>query len=388
PDLQVLATSRETLGVPGEFLFVVPPLPLDSAVELFLDRMAAGGRAVAAPLVTDGAPGTGTGDGTDEGWLSTVAEICERLDRLPLAVELAAARARHLDLRELAERLDQRFDLLVEGPRTAQPRQRTLRAVVDWSYGLLDQDERRVFERLAVFAGGATLGAARAVCADGDVSDRDVESVVGRLADKSLVALDGSPAGTRVTMLQTLAEYAAERLAEREERVEVERRHAAWANDLTATAELTRAEGGRVERVRALQAESANLQRAILWALANDPLLALRMAANLGWHWFTTMQAGLAWTVLTTALDRADGAPDDVVARVQALAGVAGVFSGRREEAFALADAAYVIEERIGDPARLGWYGFLRATQHVFSVEAKAAGAWLDDAQRWFTEAG
>jgi predicted ATPase len=373
PDLRVLATSRETLGVPGEFLFVVPPLPLDRAVELFLDRMSAGG---AQPLAHDG-------------WRDTVVEICRRLDGLPLAVELAAARARHLDLNAMVDRLDQRFELLVEGPRTAQPRQRTLRAVVDWSYELLEPDEQRVFERLSIFTGGATLAAARAVCADGDVDPAAVESVLGRLVDKSLVTLDRTPAGARFTMLQTLADYAADRLDERGERGVVARRHAAWARDVSDGAAITRPEAGHVTQVRAIQLEAANLQQAIAWALTHEPLLALEMAGNLGWHWFTTMQAGLAWSVLTTTLARAgDAAPDRLRAHARTLAGLAGVMAGNSDAAFALSESAYPIEQRIGDPQRLGWHCFIRASQHVFSTEAPAASSWLVQARRWFTEAG
>jgi predicted ATPase len=368
PDLRVLATSRETLGVPGEFLFVVPPLPLASAVELFVERVAAGGR----PVPDDAA------------WRATVEDICTRLDGLPLAVELAAARARHLDVAELAARLDRRFDLLVEAPRTALPRQRTLRAVVDWSYELLDDDERRVFDRLSVFAGGATLAAARAVCADGDVSPAAVEGILGRLVDKSLVAPVDGPSGTRFSMLQTLAEYAAERLAERDEQAGVRRRHAEWALTLTSTVVITSPEAGRTDQVRAVQAEAANLARAVAWALGADADLALELAANLGWHWFTTMQAGLAWSVLTTAIDRADDPPDELLARALALAGLAGTLAGHRDEAERMAAAAHPMEQRIGDPRRLGWYCFLQASQRVFSTQAEAALGWLERARGWF----
>ena len=374
PDLRVLATSRETLGVPGEFLYVVPPLPLDHAVELFIARMGAGGVTGPAPF--------------DHRSLEAVTEICRRLDGLPLAVELAAARARHLDLDQMVDRLDQRFDLLVEGPRTAQPRQRTLRAVVDWSYELLDADEKRVFERLSTFSGGATLAAARAVCADGDVDPAAVEAVLGRLVDKSLVVLERTPAGARATMLQTLADYASDRLAEREDRSEVTHRFLGWALEETGRAAITRAEAGHVAEVRAVQMEAANLVQAIELALATDPVRALEMAGNLGWHWFTTMQAGLAWSVLTTALDRAgDDAPPALVARAQALAGLAGVMAGHTADGFALSDAALVIEDQLADPRRLGWHHFLRASQHVFTVEAHTAARWLTASREAFTRA-
>ena len=373
PDLRVLATSRETLGVPGEFLYVVPPLPLDDAVELFVERASAGAAAPVAAL-TDGAR-------------DLVVEICRRLDGLPLAIELAAARARHLDLAEIVDRLDRRFELLTEGPRTAAPRQRTLRAVVDWSYELLDPDEQRVFERLSVFSGGATLEAARAVCADGDVDPRAVETLLGRLVDKSLVVLRRTPAGARFGLLQTLADYGADRLAERGETAATIRRHVEWARTLAARAAMSRAQAGSVTEVRAVQLEAANLQQAIAWALEEDPLVALELASNLGWHWFTTMQAGLAWEVLTTALDAApDDAPDALVAQGRAVAGLAGVMAGQAERAFALSASAHEIEERIGDPRRLGWHCFIRATQHVFATDPRPAAEWLAEARRWFTE--
>ena len=125
------------------------------------------------------------------------------------------------------------------------------------------------------------------------------------------------------------------------------------------------------------------------WALDHDPLVALELAGNLGWHWFTTMQSGLAWSVLTTTLARQDDdAPDHLVARARAIAGLAGVMAGHSDQAFALAEAAYPTEQRIGDPRRLGWYCFLRASQHVFSTEAGAAAGWLVQARHWFEEAG
>jgi non-specific serine/threonine protein kinase len=227
------------------------------------------------------------------------------------------------------------------------------------------------------------------VCADGDVDPAAVEAVLGRLVDKSLVGIQRTPDGARFTMLQTLADYAADRLAEHDEQSMVARRHADWARDVTARAAITRPESGQAPQVRAIQAEAANLQQAVAWALEHDPLLALELAGNLGWHWFTTMQSGLAWSVLTTALARQDdGAPDHLVAWAQAIAGLAGVMAGHSDQAFALAEAAYPTEQRIGDPQRLGWHCFLRASQHVFSTEARAAAGWLVQARRWFSEAG
>ena len=172
PGLRLIATSREPLGVPGEVLVPVGPLALSAAVELFVDRA----RAVRPGFTADGHT------------RPVIDDICRRLDGLPLAVELAAARLRSLTLATLAERLDDRFRLLTVGARTALPRQQTLRAVVDWSYDLLFEDERRLFARLSVFTGGCDLDAAEAVCADDQVPAGEILDVLSRLVDKSLVA--------------------------------------------------------------------------------------------------------------------------------------------------------------------------------------------------------
>ncbi|MFJ8842219.1 BTAD domain-containing putative transcriptional regulator, partial [Streptomyces cyaneofuscatus] len=179
PQLTVLATSREPLGVPGEFVRPIDPLPDPMALRLLAER----GAAARPGFRTD----------TDEETAAACAEICRRLDGLPLAIELAAARLRMLNPRQIADRLDDRFRLLTNGSRTVLPRQQTLRAVVDWSWELLDGGERAVLRRLAVFAGGCSLAAAEEVCAlpgqDGTVAvdSLDVAGLLGSLVDKSLV---------------------------------------------------------------------------------------------------------------------------------------------------------------------------------------------------------
>ena len=211
PGLRVVATSREPLGVPGEFLIPVVGLVPADAVELFGDRA----RAVQPGFDPDG-PAEAVIDG-----------ICRRLDGLPLAIELAAARLRALPLATLAERLDDRFALLSRGARTALPRQRTLRAVVDWSYDLLFDDERRLFARLSVFVGGCELDAIESVCADDKVPKDDVLDVLSRLVDKSLV-MAPIAGETRFSQLQTLWQYGTDRLNDSDEADTVRARHAAY----------------------------------------------------------------------------------------------------------------------------------------------------------------
>ena len=184
PGLRIVATSREPLAIAGENLVPVTPLGDDPAVELFLDR---------ARAVSPGFAPT-----------PAVAEICRRLDGLPLAIELAAARLRTMPVEQIAARLDDRFRLLTGGSRAALPRHRTLRAVVDWSWGLLDEDERVLARRLAVFQAGATEESAAAVCGVDDALDG-----LTALAERSLVV-----AGPRYRMLETIREYALEKLEE------------------------------------------------------------------------------------------------------------------------------------------------------------------------------
>ena len=201
PGLRILATSREGLRVAGEVIRLVPPLAADDAVRLFTERA----RAAGATLEL-----------TDDG-LAGIAGVCARLDGLPLAIELAAARTRVFPIQQILERLDDRFRLLTGGSRTALARQQTLRAVVDWSYELLFDDEQRVFERLSAFPGGCDLATGATVCADEVLAAEDVDDIVQALVDKSLVVAVRTGDDQRFTQLETLAQYARDKLAERGE---------------------------------------------------------------------------------------------------------------------------------------------------------------------------
>ena len=271
PGLRLIATSREPLGIPGEVLVPVGGLAPAAAVELFVDRT----RAVRPGFLADG-PAAGV-----------IEDICRRLDGLPLAVELAAARLRALPLATLAERLDDRFRLLSRGARTALPRQQTLRAVVDWSYDLLFEDERRLFARLAAFTGGCGLTAAEAVCADDQVPAGEILDVLARLVDKSLVTASGSDGEARFGQLQTLWQYGRERLGESGEADAIRARHGAYYRQLATEAHqgLRGATGPRC-RDR-LVAESGNLRAALDWYIATDGAdAALSLASGMAWLWF------------------------------------------------------------------------------------------------------
>ncbi|MFG2641529.1 BTAD domain-containing putative transcriptional regulator [Streptomyces sp. NPDC048370] len=266
PGVSVLATSREPLGVPGEFVRPVEPLPQDKAVRLLADRGAAA------------RPGFDPADDPE-----ACAEICRRLDGLPLAIELAAARLRVLSPRQVADRLDDRFRLLTSGARTVLPRQQTLRAVVDWSWELLTEPERAVLRRLSVFSGGCDLEAAEAVGPPGD----DTLDLLGSLVDKSLVvAAPGDDGGMRYRLLETVAEYAGERLDEAGDRGEAERRHLVHYRELARHADPALRGGGQVRAMAWFRTEYENLRTALRRAVAaRDEHEALMLVHCLLWYW-------------------------------------------------------------------------------------------------------
>ncbi|WP_445528986.1 AfsR/SARP family transcriptional regulator [Streptomyces cyslabdanicus] len=267
PHLTVLATSREPLGIPGEVLRPVEPLPEPVALRLFADR----GAAVRPGFRTD----------ADQDTADACAEICRRLDGLPLAIELAAARLRMLAPRQIADRLDDRFRLLTSGSRTVLPRQQTLRAVVDWSWDLLDAEERDVLSRLSVFAGGCDLAAAEAVCGPAAFD------ALASLVDKSLVvAAPAADGEMRYRLLETVAEYAGERLDEAGGRPETERAHLTYYRELARTTDpLLRGPGQRAAIAR-FELEYENLRTALRHAVAaRDEQEGLCMILSLTCYW-------------------------------------------------------------------------------------------------------
>ncbi|MFI8453069.1 AfsR/SARP family transcriptional regulator [Streptomyces erythrochromogenes] len=296
PGLRVLATSREPLGVPGETVRPVEPLPSDPAHRLFADR----GAAARAGFTVDEDP-------------AAVAEICARLDGLPLAIELAAARLRLLTPRQIADRLDDRFRLLTSGARTVLPRQQTLRAVVDWSWDLLDEAERTVLRRLSVFAGGCDLPAAEAVCGDGDGTGTgpDVADTLGSLVDKSLVLAEpyeghGSP-GMRYRMLETIHEYAAERAtAHPADARATARRHVAHYLAFAEQAEPLIRSAAQLPWIRLVETELDNLRAALHTTTVEEVDIesAQRLAFALGWFWWLRNYRGegAEWTTRILAL--------------------------------------------------------------------------------------
>jgi predicted ATPase len=260
PGLRMLVSSREPLGVRAEQTFPVDELATDDAAALFLERARA-----SDPRFEP------AGDDA-----SVVAAICAKLEGLPLAIELAAARVKLLSLRAILGRLDERLVLLTSGPRDAPERQRTMRETISWSHDLLDADERALFARLGVFRGGWTLDAAEGICG----ADLDA---MGSLVDKSLVRRTGE----RFSMLETIREFAVERLVERPDAGDLRARHAAWYLALAEEALPGLRGGAQEEWIERLEAEHDNIRAALRRSLDDGaPERALRLGWTIGEFWY------------------------------------------------------------------------------------------------------
>jgi predicted ATPase/class 3 adenylate cyclase/DNA-binding NarL/FixJ family response regulator len=354
PRLRVLATSREPLGVLGETALRVPSLDERAAVRLFVDRA----QAVRSDFVL-------TID-----WEDAVKESCRRLDGIPLAIELAAARVTVLTPRQIADGLADRFRLLTGGSRTALPRQRTLEASVDWSYRLLSERERTVLARLSVFAGGFTLTAARSVCSDDVVPEASILDLLTALVDKSLVLADGygEASEARYRMLETIRHFARQRLADGTEAEVVRDRH------LRCFVEVAEEIGPRIEQgdeimwLDRLEAEIDNFRAALDWAhQRGESQLMLRLAGAL-WLFYEVrcrFEEGKAWLHAALA-----AAPERTRTRAAALHGLGdiSVFTMDMETVVAVGEEALAIGEHLGDASvvargltLLGWAACLGA---------------------------
>ena len=353
PQLKLLATSRMPLHLSGEREYPVPPLAEEEALALFSERAQA-------------AKPTFTLDGTR----TLVAEICRRLDNLPLAIELAAARIKLLSERALLERLDEKLKLLAGGARDLPERQQTLRATIDWSYELLTAGEQRLFARLAVFSGGGTLEAIEAIC--NPVGDLDVFEGVASLLDKSLLRQEEDPDGeSRFIMLETIHEYSRERLLESGEADDLARGHAEFFVEyFEARRELAREEGGRAR----FNAEQDNIRAALAWILeSGEAELGMRFAAALPFYWVRCGSLEEGRRALENALAHAGAVAATLrMGALDALSTVA-YFQGDYDRAVTAADTALRLARKIGDKARIA--GCLHSLALAFLGKADYARA-------------
>jgi non-specific serine/threonine protein kinase len=302
PQIKILTTSREALGITGETTFAVRPLSLPTksalsveavsqyeAVHLFIDR------AVAVQndfrVTNDNAP--------------SVTQICRRLDGIPLAIELAAARVKGLSIEKIASRLNDRFRLLTGGNRTALPRQRTLQAAIDWSYKLLSDKERKLLRRLAVFAGGLTMEAAESICVDEALEPGEILDLLLHLVDKSLVVAETQASEPRYHMLETIRQYAREKLDEAGEAVQVRGRHLEYFMAWVEEVEPRLRGPEQIVWWDRIETEHENIRSALEWSLnGGDAQFGLRLAGAMYWYWgfrgYTTEEVRALQALLET----------------------------------------------------------------------------------------
>jgi predicted ATPase/class 3 adenylate cyclase len=361
PSLHILASSREALGIAGEHTYRVPSLaapdpahlpPIEhlaqlDAIRLFVER-AATARAGFA-LTAQNA--------------SAIAQICQRLDGMPLAIELAAARVKVLSVEQIAARLDDRFRLLTGGNRTALPRQQTLRAMIDWSYSLLSEADRLLFRRLAVFVNGWTLEAAEEVCAGDGLDAGEILDALTRLVDKSLVTTNELGDATRYRRLETIRQYARDRFIETDEVEAVRNRHLEFYERFAEQAGQQVGLNLHADWTRRIEAERDNIRAALEWGVALRPLNALRIAASLSLFWSASGHAVEGHRWMQQALDRCQALPPEVRATPEYTRALAhGLFGlaqltmthGRNAEALAQAEQSVALYRQVGDQQGLG----------------------------------
>lgn len=388
PESKVVATSRELLGVGGEVAYGMPSLNMPrrgetppladliryDAVRLFLERAQA-----SQPHFQ-----------VTESMAPPLTEICRRLDGMPLALELAAARLRTFSPKQIAENLDRRFRLLTGGSRTALPRQQTLSAAIDWSYRLLEPLERRLFERLSVFQGGFTLQAVEDVCSDDELDALGLLELLPSLVDKSLVAVDSGGEEARYRLLETLRQFARDRLDESGTADEFRLRHARWFRDLSVEAGRNIRGPREQEWWQRIDTELDNLRQAMTWAIdGGEPALALEIAGGFWRFWWfkARWSEGVSW--LERAVEAAgNDAPKHVRAQGMLGLGTLLISTDRHVESIPLLEEAgrlyRELDEERADPDLL-LHGYSAALINL-SAELESQGEW-DESTRLNEEA-
>jgi predicted ATPase/class 3 adenylate cyclase len=381
PGVTVLATGREGLGVRGERMIMVRSLPLPGESATTDEILAAD----AVALFTERAEQAGGALDLDAETAATVAQLCRRLDGIPLAIELAAARTRMMSPQEIAARLDERFRLLTGGSRTAVERHQTLRQAVDWSYDLLDARERMILDRLGVFSGGFTLDAAEAVVGGDDLDALGLLDGVAQLVDKSLVVAEREHHDTRYRLLETIRQYALERLDERGATDTVRRRHANWFAGFVAQVSVGMQGPDEPAWWARLEREIDNVRAALTWATgADDADLSLSLVGDFAYWTLFARRLGYvlgAWA--TTALVTTGAAEHPRFASVLAVRSQDHLNHERIDEAERDARQAVDLLGESGTPFSVGpWSALCMALIYAGRApELEGADVFLDAAR-------
>lgn len=348
PELRILVTGRETLRITGETIYTVPPLAVPEQECVDLEMLSS---YEAVRLFVARAEAVRSTFSVAAENVPAIVQICRRLDGIPLAIELAAARMKGLTAEQLAARLDDRFRLLTGGSRTALPRHQTLRALIDWSYNLLTEVERVVLCRLAVFSGGWTLEAAESVCAGPSIDAGEMPVILLQLVDKSLVVAEKYGGENRYHFLEIVRQYALERLLAMDEAGTVREQHCRWFVRLAEDADTMLQTPEEATWLRLLDVEYDNLRAALAWSMESDAGLGQRLAAALWRYWYVRgyWSEGRGWLGRALSHDGTTG----LAVRAQLLGG-AGVLATMQDE-YAVAREMYeeslTIRRKLGDTA-------------------------------------
>jgi non-specific serine/threonine protein kinase len=349
PNLKILVTSREALGVPGETPYCVPSLSIPGDgispdhYESLLDYEA-------AALFVERASQALPGFELLPGYTEAIVRICQLLDGIPLAMELAAARVNVLSVEQIANRLEESFSLLTGGSRTSLPRHQTMRATLDWSYHLLSAIERTVLQRLAVFAGGWTLDMAENACSAQDGDNFDVLDVLAQLVNKSLVIVGGIPGlAIRYRLLETIRQYAGEKLAESGDELAARNRHLQFFLQWAEAGEPKLHGHGQMEWMDRLEIERDNVRAALEWAAGKDAASGLRLASAVWWFWCARGPLGEGLDCFDKLLAERSDVPGSIRARALSDAGWLAFFFGDRRRAVELSNASLALYTALGD---------------------------------------
>jgi predicted ATPase/DNA-binding SARP family transcriptional activator len=358
--LKILANSREKLDIAGEFAFSVPPLSIPQvlqtetwvqwhqyeAVRLFVER------ATAVLPIFQVTPDN----------IEPLVQICQQLDGIPLAIELAAARVNMLSTKQISARLDDRFRLLTGSGRTVVPRQQTLRALVDWSWELLSETEQALLPRLSVFAGGMNLNAVEAVCASDGLDAYDLLDLLTSLVNKSLVVVQREQGQeARYRLLETIRHYAQERLAEAGQVEKFQARHLAYFRQVAEQAEQELVKPDQAAWIQMLERELDNIRAALGWALKIDVEAGLQIMAALWRFWlFGYVREGESW--LGKLFASGDTIQPDVKAKALWVLGQFNVYLHNAERTHALAEESFAIYQELGDQSGIAYCNYLRCS--------------------------
>ena len=391
PRIKFIASSREALGIGGETVYRVPSLSAPNPVEV---RREALEEFESVQLFVERAQAANPKFQLSDSNTSSVAQICSRLDGIPLALELAAARVAMFSAEQIATRLDDRFKLLTGGSRTALPRQQTLRALIDWSYDILSEEERALLRRLSVFVGGWTFEAAEAIC-----PDLDILNLLTQLVNKSLVIVDEGAEATRYHLLETIRQYARDKLLETGEAKRIRDAHLNYFVKFSEETGPYMDTSEVLDWIPKLDAENDNIHAAFEWGLDHDVEACLQIVGSLAYYWFRRGQGAEGMVLANAAFERATRLPQaedreaqrrQMIIRAKALQAASFLCysQGDNINAYKIGNECIALARQLGDVQLLATALAFSGSARLFEGEVEAARSQIEEAVELCRNAG